>query len=151
MRLGLASNLANLFPEMKFPVPKEIEDEANSHFQKIYNHPPHPTMSNAEFIEVLKRFQESSVPRDREIFHCMIKNLFEEYKYFPQYPNKELFVTAQLFGMIIDNGLVQMVPLGLALRFVLVSSLSTNLSFSKLRFALLGLFFKHNLEKSAFL
>lgn len=46
----------------------------------------------------------------------MIKNLFEEYKYFPQYPEKELHITAQLFGGIIENALVNMVPLGLALR-----------------------------------
>jgi hypothetical protein len=26
----------------------------------------------------------------------MIKNLFEEYKYFPQYPEKELHITAQV-------------------------------------------------------
>ena len=57
--------------------------------------------------------------REREVFSCMIKNLFEEYKYFPQYPEKELHVTAQLFGGIIEHGLVTMVPLGLALRFVL--------------------------------
>ena len=106
---------------MKFPVPKEIEDEANSHFQKIYNHPPHPTMTNAEFIEVLKKFQESKQQREKQIFYCMIKNLLEEYKYFPQYPDKELFVTAQLFGMLIDYDVVNFYSLAVALKFVLVS------------------------------
>ncbi len=57
----------------------------------------------------------------------MIKNLFEEYKYFPQYPEKELHTTAQLFGGIIEHGLVNMVPLGLALRFVLVSLFASSL------------------------
>merc|ERR1712223_242676 len=93
----------------------------NSYFQRIYNHPPHPTMSIDEVLDLLKKFQESNVQRELEVFNCMIKNLFEEYKYFPQYPEKELHITAQLFGGIIEHGLVTMIPLGLALRFVLDS------------------------------
>jgi len=50
----------------------------------------------------------------------MLKNLFEEYQFFPQYPEKELIITAQLFGGIIEHGLVHnYMALGLALRFVL--------------------------------
>lgn len=50
----------------------------------------------------------------------MLRNLFEEYRFFPQYPDKELHITAQLFGGIIERGLVTTyMTLGLALRFVL--------------------------------
>lgn len=50
----------------------------------------------------------------------MLRNLFEEYRFFPQYPDKELYITAQLFGGIIERGLVpSCVYQGLALRFVL--------------------------------
>lgn len=50
----------------------------------------------------------------------MLRNLFEEYRFFPQYPDKELHITAQLFGGIIERGLVtSYMALGLALRFVL--------------------------------
>ena len=118
MRAGIA-NISNLFPEISGPISKEVEDEANSYFQQIYNHPPHPTMSIDDVLNLLKKFQESAVQRERDVFNCMIKNLFEEYKYFPQYPEKELHITAQLFGGIIEHGLVTMIPLGLALRFVL--------------------------------
>ncbi|GBN33918.1 CCR4-NOT transcription complex subunit 1 [Araneus ventricosus] len=51
----------------------------------------------------------------------MIKNLFEEYRFFPQYPDKELQITAQLFGGIVDQNLVSYLSLGLALRYVLES------------------------------
>ena len=71
-----------------------------------------------EVLDLLKKFQESNVQRELEVFNCMIKNLFEEYKYFPQYPEKELHITAQLFGGIIEHGLVNLIPLGLALRYV---------------------------------
>ena len=118
IRAGI-SNIGNLFPESSGTISKEVEDEANSYFQRIYNHPPNPTLTIDEVLDLLKKFQDSNVQRERDVFNCMIKNLFEEYKYFPQYPEKELHITAQLFGGIIEHGLVSMIPLGLALRFVL--------------------------------
>lgn len=42
----------------------------------------------------------------QDVFACMIKNLFEEYRFFPQYPEKELYTTALLFGGIIREELV---------------------------------------------
>ena len=115
MRSG---NLAGIFPEVSGTVSREVEDEANAYFQRIYNHPPNQ-IGIDEVLELLKKFQTSGVPRETDVFNCMIKNLFEEYKFFPQYPDKELHITAQLFGGIIEHSLVTMVPLGLALRFVL--------------------------------
>lgn len=114
------SDTTTLFPDMAPNVSKEIEDEANSYFQRIYNHPPHPTLSIDEVLDMLKKFQESPSKREREVFNCMLRNLFEEYRFFPQYPDKELQITAQLFGGIIERGLVtSYMALGLALRFVL--------------------------------
>lgn len=46
-------------------VSKEIEDEANSYFQRIYNHPPHPTLSIDEVLEMLSKFKESQSKRER--------------------------------------------------------------------------------------
>ncbi|KAL0280391.1 UNVERIFIED_CONTAM: hypothetical protein PYX00_001693 [Menopon gallinae] len=110
----------NLFAEMSQNFSKEVEDEANSYFQRIYNHPPHPTLTIEEVLEMLKKFMDSQNKREREVFNCMLKNLFEEYRFFPQYPDKELHITAQLFGGIIERGLMtNFMILGLALRFVL--------------------------------
>ena len=36
----------------------------------------------------------------------MVRRMFEEYKFFPGFPEKELRITGQLFGGIIDQGLV---------------------------------------------
>ena len=56
---------------------------------------------------MLKRFKDSPKPRERDIFFCMIVNFFEEYKFFPEeYPQRELHVTALLFGGIINEGLI---------------------------------------------
>eukprot|EP00096_Caligus_rogercresseyi_P006991 TRINITY_DN2417_c0_g1_i1.p1 TRINITY_DN2417_c0_g1~~TRINITY_DN2417_c0_g1_i1.p1 ORF type:complete len:1930 (-),score=640.60 TRINITY_DN2417_c0_g1_i1:677-5986(-) len=112
-------NIANLLPDMCGPVSKEIEDETNSYFQRIYNRPPYPTLSIDEVLDLLKKFQDSPNARDRSLFNCMIKNLFEEYQFFYQYPDAELHTTSQLFGGIIERGLVPTIPLGIALRYVL--------------------------------
>lgn len=58
---------------------------------------------------MLKKFHESSNKREREVYSCMLRNLFEEYRFFPTYPDKELFTTARLFGGIIEQGLVEYV------------------------------------------
>ncbi|XP_042855455.1 CCR4-NOT transcription complex subunit 1-like isoform X4 [Penaeus japonicus] len=105
--------------DMPQMVSKEVEDEANSYFQRIYNHPPHPTLSIEEVLDMLKKFHESTNKREREVYSCMLRNLFEEYRFFPTYPDKELFTTARLFGGIIEQGLVEYMALGVALRYVM--------------------------------
>ncbi|XP_065578848.1 CCR4-NOT transcription complex subunit 1-like isoform X2 [Artemia franciscana] len=112
----------SLFPEASQSVSKDIDAEATSYFQRIYSQAAHASLAPLaieEALEMLKRFQESPVKREREVFSCMLKNLFEEYRFFPQYPEKELNVTAQLFGGIIEHGLVTYMALGIALRYVL--------------------------------
>lgn len=109
-----------IIADFQGPVSKEIEDEANSYFQRIYNHPPHPTLSIDEVLDILQRFKESNIRREQEVYQCMLRNLFEEYRFFAHYPEKELQITAQLFGGIIERNLVPtFVALGLALRCVL--------------------------------
>lgn len=63
---------ASLFPEMSQNVSKEIEDEANSYFQRIYNHPPHPTLSIDEVLEMLSKFKESTSKRERVRGHLFL-------------------------------------------------------------------------------
>ena len=53
------NDVSVLFHDMNQQFTKEVEDEANSFFQKIYNQPPHPTMTIDEVLEMLKRFKDS--------------------------------------------------------------------------------------------
>jgi len=61
-----------------------IEELANAYFQKIYT----SEQSIAEVIEMLKRFKNSKDGKELEIFACMIRNLFDEYRFFHKYPEK---------------------------------------------------------------
>ncbi len=49
----------------------------------------------------------------------MIHNLFDEYRFFARYPDRELHITAALFGSLVKHGLVSSITLGMALRYVL--------------------------------
>ena len=42
----------------------------------------------------------------QDLFVCMLRNMFEEYQFFPRFPERELQITGQLFGGIIEHGLV---------------------------------------------
>ena len=60
---------------------------------------------------MLRNFRASQVQRERDIFSCMVHNLFDEYKFFPKYPEKELRITAVLFGQLILHNLVSNITL----------------------------------------
>ena len=93
----------------------EIERQANLRFQQIYT----GEMPVEAAVQMLKQLKTSSEQRDQEIFRCMIHNLFDEYRFFNKYQDKELLLTAQLFGMLIQFQLVSSITLGIALRYVL--------------------------------
>ncbi|XP_044493750.1 CCR4-NOT transcription complex subunit 1-like [Mangifera indica] len=93
----------------------DIEAEANSYFHQMFS--GHLTIE--AMVQMLARFKESSVKREHSIYECMIANLFEEYRFFPKYPDRQLRIAAVLFGSIIKHQLVTHLTLGIALRGVL--------------------------------
>lgn len=93
----------------------DIEEEANSYFQQTYI----GQLTMDDVMQKLAHFKESSEKREKEIFACMIHNLFDEYRFFPRYPERELEITAILFGSLIKHQLVSSLTLGMALRVVL--------------------------------
>lgn len=97
----------------EFPV--DIEDEANSYYERIYK----GELTVPELLDMLKRFKQSSDAREQQVFACMISSLFEEYKFFSRYPDKELSVTATLFGGLIQDQVVNPMPLAFAMQSVL--------------------------------
>eukprot|EP00045_Choanoeca_perplexa_P018000 m.274387 g.274387 ORF g.274387 m.274387 type:complete len:2194 (-) comp17686_c0_seq4:641-7222(-) len=92
-----------------------IDKEANMYFQRIYS----GTAAVEDIIRLLKGYKNSDKQAETEVFHCMIRNLFDEYKFFPQYPTKELGITGILFGSLIQDDLVYGRTLSTALRYVL--------------------------------
>ncbi|EPZ34325.1 CCR4-Not complex, Not1 subunit of unknown function DUF3819 domain-containing protein [Rozella allomycis CSF55] len=117
--MGQESESGNAEPiyqtEAQFPADRE--NEANMYFEKVYS----KEISVKQMIDILAQLKVSRLQREQEIFACMIHNLFDEYRFFPKYPEKELALTAVLFGSLIQYQLISYIPLGVALRYVLES------------------------------
>jgi CCR4-NOT transcription complex subunit 1 len=96
--------------------PAEIESEVDSIYKQMYDE--HTTIDDV--IALLQRSKMSANPRDHEIFSCMLHFLFDEYKFFQSfYPPRELAMTAYLFGSLIQHQLVDYIPLGIAIRYII--------------------------------
>ncbi|KAH9180386.1 Not1-domain-containing protein [Lactarius sanguifluus] len=93
----------------------EIELEVDGIFKQMYDE----QITIDDVIAMLQRHKNSSSSRDHEIFSCMLHFLFDEYKFFQTwYPSRELAMTGYLFGSIIQHELVDYIPLGIAIRYV---------------------------------
>ena len=60
-----SGDMSSIFSDISQQFSTEVEDEANSYFQRIYNQPPHPTMSIDEVLDMLKRFKDSLNRREK--------------------------------------------------------------------------------------
>lgn len=95
--------------------PPDIEEEVNSFFDRIFAR----EISIPDVIDILQKLRASANPREQQIFSCLVNNVFDEYRFFPKYPENELMLTATLFGQLINCQLISYVTLGVALRCVL--------------------------------
>lgn len=95
----------------------DVEFEMKRHYQRMYEQ----QIEIRDIITMLQRLKQSTDPRDQDVFACMIHSLFDEYRFFPEYPLNALATTAVLFGSLIYFQLIDGTPLSIALRFILDS------------------------------
>lgn len=93
---------------------EEIDEAANKYYQQLYSN----EISILEFLNLVKRLKSSLLKHENEIFDCMINNLFDEFRFFNKYPEKELKITGELFGALIYQNLLVGVHLFLALKHI---------------------------------
>ncbi len=93
----------------------ETEKEVDGLYRQMYEE----TLSVDQVIAMLQRFKASKNPREHEIFACMLHFLFDEFRFFNTYPPPQLALTAFLFGSLIEYSLVDYIPLGIAIRYIL--------------------------------
>ena len=93
----------------------QVEAAANSYFQNVYSQ----SVTIPGLVQQMQLFKASELPQEQMIYQCMVHNLFDEYRFFPNYPEKELRITGILFGTLIQHQLVSSITLGIALRYVL--------------------------------
>ncbi|CAH7667572.1 exoribonuclease [Phakopsora pachyrhizi] len=92
-----------------------IEAEVDSFYKKMYD----LELSVDHIILILKSMRDSNDVKNHQFLACLLSGLFDEYKFFSTYPSKELNLTACLFGSLIREELIEYVPLGIGVRYVL--------------------------------
>ena len=114
MTLTPGSDVEPGFTEVRYA--PDIETEVDSIYKQMYDE----QITIDEVIALLQRTKISHGARDHEIFSCMLHFLFDEYKFFQSYyPARELAMTGYLFGSLIQHQLVDYIPLGIAIRYIL--------------------------------
>ncbi|GAA6042737.1 hypothetical protein JCM8097_005557 [Rhodosporidiobolus ruineniae] len=93
----------------------EIEAECDALYKRMYEQ----EISVDKVVAALRQAKESNNTHDHEFFACFLHGLFDEHRFFNTYPANELALTACLFGDLIQYHLIDFVPLGIAVRYVL--------------------------------
>ena len=93
-----------IFDELQAQPPnsEEIEEAANKMYQNLF----HSEVTIDEIIDKMKSYRNSQNQKESEIYACMIHSLLDEYRFFYQYPERELTIIATLFGQIINQKLL---------------------------------------------
>ena len=79
----------------------EIEQQANDLFTRIYGN----ELTIPQVIEILKRYRKSKDASEKDVYKCMVKNLFDEYQFkrIEKYNEPNLKLTGVLFGTLIQH------------------------------------------------
>ncbi|KAJ3220906.1 hypothetical protein HK099_003913 [Clydaea vesicula] len=93
----------------------DVEEEATTYFFRIYK----GEIRIPQMIELLLLYKSSQNRREQDLCNCIIQSLFDEYKFFPGYPEKHLLLTSLLFGSLIQHQICSGNALGNALRYIL--------------------------------
>jgi CCR4-NOT transcription complex subunit 1 len=93
-----------IFDELQAQPPnsEEIEEAANKMYENLF----HSEATITEIIDKMKSYRNSQNQKESEIYACMIHSLLDEYRFFYQYPERELTIIATLFGQIINQKLL---------------------------------------------
>ena len=69
----------------------------------------------------LRNLKDSPNPVENSIFRCVVQTLFDEYRFFSKYPEKERNLTAVLLGSLIRENMLDEFALAEAFRLLLDS------------------------------
>lgn len=114
----LYNSIIRYFPELKpANLQEDVDEVANHYFQQLYSE----EISVSDFIQLMKKLKTSQNKHDTDIFECVINNLFDEFRFFHKYPEKELKITGEIFGAMIKHGVLVSVHLFVGLKHIVMA------------------------------
>ncbi|KAI9469065.1 MAG: hypothetical protein EXX96DRAFT_612727 [Benjaminiella poitrasii] len=114
---AISANTNTISVESDSVFKKDIEKEVCYYLERVYNN----EIMISDVVSRLKQLRISNNPRDRDVYACLICYIFEEYRFFHKYPDKQLNITSALFGSLIQNRLIPHDFLAVALNCILES------------------------------
>ena len=84
------------------PTPPEVDAEANSLLKRVYAE--QDTIQG--LVQRLQALRRSQNARDVSLYEAVVTNLLDEYRFFSKYPDKELRITGNVFGNLIQHALL---------------------------------------------
>ncbi len=113
----LTDTLLRVRPDLFHNEDREIENRCNASFQALYSR----QVSVDVFIDFLKRMKDSKEILETKLYDRCIQSLLDEYKFFPNYPDNELSITAAVIGNLVVQRLISGITLAAILNCVLES------------------------------
>lgn len=94
----------------------DVDEEVRSYYTRMYL----GELSVSQVVELLRRYRDYTPgQREHEVYTVFNQILFEEYQFFPKYPDDVLNTASVLFGSLIQNVYMDPRTLASSLRFVL--------------------------------
>lgn len=110
-------NIFELFEELQLQSNnlEEIDKEA----EKILSSMFEGELSVDNVIEKLVAYNNSKNQKENEKYISLLRCIFDEYKFYKSYPEKQIKIIGELFGKIINSQVIEGILLTIALKFVL--------------------------------
>ncbi len=94
--------IKRLLPEISQVCTNDTEKKANEMLENLY----FEKITIEEFIDRVIKLKASNSNRDQEILSCIIINIIDEFRFYQNFPEKELYITSEIFGRFIQNKIV---------------------------------------------
>jgi CCR4-NOT transcription complex subunit 1 len=94
--------IKKLLPEISQVCTNDTEKKSNEMLENLY----FEKVTIEEFIDKVVKLKVSSSNRDQEILSCIIINIIDEFRFYQNFPEKELYITSEIFGRFIQNKIV---------------------------------------------
>lgn len=94
--------IQNYLPELSQVCTNEPEKKANLLLEELY----FQNTSMDDFIIKIKALKASNSNRDQELLSCVIINIIDELRFYHNFPEKELYITSDIFGKFIEHSII---------------------------------------------
>lgn len=96
------SVIQGVLPDLAQVNSVDTEKKANEILEHLYK----KEITVNEFIQQIQALKNSTGNSENEILSCIVLNIIDEYRFYPNFPEPELYLTSEMYGKFIANKLI---------------------------------------------